>query len=302
MKEKTIRGELLLLLTAMIWGAAFAAQRAGMDSIEPFSFCAARMALSALVVGAVVIARRRTKHAPRREEEKAKRRNTLLGGLCCGLFLGAASLFQQAGLRYTTAGKAGFITSLYMLLVPVLGLALLRKKHGALVWSAVGLGVAGLYLLCVSESLRLARGDALVCVCALLFAGHILCCGLFSARGDALAISALQFAVAALLSAAAAAVFERPAAGNFLSAALPILYCGVLSGGVGYTLQMIAQRDTEPTVAALLMSLEAVFAVLSGALLLGERMSGRELLGCAAMLAAVILLQLPRGRIKRENN
>jgi drug/metabolite transporter (DMT)-like permease len=303
MKNKKQLGSLLLLLTAIIWGTAFAAQRAGRGAIEPFSFVAARMALSAAAVGlpACFLSRSRARSASvPAGERKDRRRATLLGGLCCGAFLGLASLFQQAGIVTTEAGKAGFITAMYMLLVPVLELLLFRRRHGALVWCAVALGVAGMYLLCVTDGLSLARGDALVGVCALLFAGHILCCGLFAGRCDPLALSAIQFAAAALLAAAAAAAFEHPTGEKLLSALWPILYCGLVSGGIGYTLQMIAQRYTEPAVASLLMSLEAVFAVLAGALLLGERMSGREALGCALMFAAILLVQLPDLRKKQR--
>ena len=302
MNNKKTLCSLLLLFTAMIWGTAFAFQRAGRGTIEPFSFVAARMALSAAAVGipAFFLKRRRAgRDASDPEQERKKRRGTLLGGLCCGLFLGAASLFQQTGVFYTTAGKAGFITAMYMLLVPILELLLFRKRHGALVWGAVALGVAGLYLLCVKEGFSLARGDALVCVCALLFAGHILCCGRFAPHADPLALSAIQFAAAALLAALAAALFEQPTWAKLLSALWPILYCGLVSGGLGYTLQMIAQRHTDPTVASLLMSLESVFAVLAGALLLSERMSGREILGCALMFAAILLVQLPDAGKKR---
>ena len=302
MKNKQALGSLLLLFTAMIWGTAFAFQRAGRGAIEPFSFVAARMALSAAAVGipAFFLSRRRAgRESSDPEQRREKRRATLLGGLCCGVFLGAASLFQQAGVFYTTAGKAGFITAMYMLLVPILELLLFRKRHGALVWGAVALGVAGLYLLCVTEGFSLARGDALVCVCALLFAGHILCCGHFAPRVDPLALSAIQFAAAALIAALAAAFFEQPTWAKLHSALWPILYCGLVSGGLGYTLQMIAQRHTDPAVASLLMSLESVFAVLAGALLLSERMSGREILGCALMFAAILLVQLPAAGKKR---
>ena len=306
MKNKQTLGTLLLLLTAMIWGTAFAFQRAGMEHIEPFSFGAARFALSAAAVGTAALVRERRRarasSPPGAEEEKARRRSTLKGGLCCGVFLGTANMLQQAGLLYTTAGKAGFITALYILLVPILELLLFRKRNGARIWIAAAIGAAGLYLLCVTESFSLARGDALVCLCALVFAGHILCCGHFSAKGDPIAMSAIQFAVAALLPGIGALLFEQPSREKIVSAAVPILYCGLVSGGIGYTLQMIAQRWTEPAVASLLMSLEAVFAVLGGALLLAERMSGREALGCAVMFAAILLLQLPALRKGQESS
>ncbi|MBR0039890.1 MAG: DMT family transporter [Oscillospiraceae bacterium] len=299
MKNKRMLGSLLLLLTAMIWGTAFAFQRTGMEHIGPFSFGAARFALSAAAVGIPALIRERKRaRAPSASEdgrERARRRDTLLGGLCCGAFLGTANMLQQAGLQTTTAGKAGFITALYILLVPLLELALFRKRYGARVWIAAALGAAGLYLLCVTESFALTRGDALVCLCALVFSGHILCCGHFSGRGDPIAISAIQFAIAALLPAVGALLFEKPSWAQIVSAAVPILYCGLISGAVGYTLQMIAQRWTDPAVASLLMSLEAVFAVIGGVLILSEHMSGRETLGCAVMFAAIVLVQLPAG-------
>ncbi len=304
MKNRKMLGNILLLLTAMIWGTAFAFQRTGMEHIEPFSFGAARFALSAVVVGvpALLRERKRARCTPPsgKEAERARRRDTLRGGICCGCFLGVANMLQQAGLLYTTAGKAGFITALYILLVPILELLLFGKRNGARIWLAAAIGVAGLYLLCVTESFSLSRGDAQVCLCALVFAGHILCCARFAGRGDPIAISAIQFAVAALLPAVGALLFEQPSWAKIVSAAVPILYCGLISGGMGYTLQMIAQRWTEPAVASLLMSLEAVFAVIGGALLLSERMSGREALGCAVMFAAILLVQLPVEKLRKR--
>lgn len=300
MKNKRLLGSLLLLLTAMIWGTGFVFQRSGMDSAEPMSFTAARMTLSAAAIGALALARAAARK--KRGDEEKPRRGVLFGGVCCGVLLGAATLFQQAGIVTTTAGKAGFLTAMYILLVPVLSLVLQGKKSGALTWAAVALGVAGLYLLSLSGSLRLERGDALECVCALLFAGHILCCDHFARRGDPVAISAVQFAAAALVSALAALCFEQPSLEKLAPAWTAILYCGLVSGGIGYTLQMTAQRTTDPTVASLLMSLEAVFAVLGGALLLGERMSAREIAGCAVMFVAIVLVQLPTGKKRKETS
>ena len=295
-------GNLLLLLTAVIWGTAFVGQRVGVESIEPITFTAARMALSAVAVGAVSLFmgwRGRAKEAIlSADERRSRRRNTLIGGICCGAFLAAASIFQQMGVVTTTAGKAGFITAMYILLVPVIGRVLFGRRQTWLVWLSVLIGVAGMYLLCVKEGFRLTGGDALVCVCAVLFSGHILCCDHFSRRGDALRISAIQFATATAISAILAFAAESPSWDNLVSAAVPILYCGILSGGVGYTLQMIAQGFTDPTVASLLMSLEAVFAALAGAVILGESMSARELAGCAVMFIAIILVQAPPPRKK----
>ena len=292
MKNKSLLGSLLLILTAMIWGTAFVFQRVGMDSIEPITFNAARMALAAVAVG--LLALPRVKSLPGAQARKS----TLLGGLCCGGCLAAASICQQTGLVYTTAGKAGFITAMYMLLVPVIGFIFLKKKNGLPVWLAVGLGMVGMYLLCMTEGFRLTYGDALELLCALLFALHILCCDHFAPRTDPVCLSAVQFAAATLLSSLAALLLEQPTWDKLVSAAVPILFCGLLSGGLGYTLQIIAQRFTDPTVAALLMSLESVFAAIAGALLLHERLTVRETVGCAVMFAAIVLVQLPGAKRK----
>lgn len=299
-KDRRLLGNLLLTLTALIWGTAFVAQRVGMESIEPLTFSAARMALAAVVVGLVALAASRRERKQGRAADPARRRNTVVGGVCCGAFLASASVMQQMGLVTTTAGKAGFITAMYMLLVPVIGFVLFRRKNTWLVWLAVLMGVAGMYLLCVTESFSLTRGDALVCVCAVLFSGHILCCDHFAPLGNPLEISAIQFATATVLCAIAAFALETPTWQKLASAAVPIAYCGLMSGGLGYTLQMVAQRYTDPTVASLLMSLESVFAAIAGALLLGERMSGRELAGCAVMFLAIVLVQLPLPGQKEE--
>ena len=295
MKNKKMLGNILLLITAMIWGTAFVAQRVGMESIGPVTFTSARMWLAALTAGTASLFLGKGKPEA---AEPGTRRETLIGDICCGLFLAAASLFQQYGIVTTTAGKAGFITALYILLVPILNLVIFRQKGGLHVWLAIAVGVFGMYLLCMTEGFRLTRGDTLVSCCALVFSGHILCCDHFSRRGDPVRIAAVQFVTVALVSGVIALIVETPSPAQLRAAAIPILWCGVMSGGVGYTLQMTAQRFTDPTVASLLMSLESVFAALTGALLLGERMSGRELLGCVIMFAAIVLVQLPAPKRK----
>ena len=275
MNNKKMLGNLLLLLTAMIWGTAFVFQRVGMDSIEPITFNAARMALAAVMVGALAfgLRQRHSKGVPRQsdagasapgtevnvtrqaEESDLPWSHTWKGGICCGLFLTAGSVFQQMGVVYTTAGKAGFITAMYMLLVPILNFLLFKKKNSWLVWLAVFLGVGGMYLLCVKEDFTLTRGDILVCICALMFSGHILCCDYFVKLASAVELAAIQFTTSAIVSAGIAFSLETPHWAGILSAAVPILYCGVVSGGIGYTLQIVAQKFTDPTIASLLMSL-----------------------------------------------
>ena len=298
MKNKKLLGNSLLLFTAMIWGTAFVFQRVGMESIEPVTFNAARMALAAVFVGSVsfLLWKKEKKSAsPARTAEEQRRytRNTVIGGVCCGCFLSIASILQQMGLVYTTAGKAGFITAMYILLVPITGRLLFRKRNTWLVWLAVLFGVAGMYFLCITEEFRLSHGDTLICLCALFFTFHILCCDHFAPRGDPIRISAIQFATATVISAIAAAVFETPTPEKIASALVPILYCGLVSGGIGYTLQIVAQKYTDPTIASLLMSMESVFAMIAGTVLLGEQMTARELTGCLIMFVAIVLVQIP---------
>ena len=304
MMKNRFFGPLILLLTAIIWGSAFVAQRSGMDSIEPLTFTAARMILSAVALGvpaAIIGLRDRSRQtAETREAQKKKAKYTLIGGMGCGAFLAAATIFQQYGIVETSAGKAGFITALYMLLVPVLSLILFRKKGTWLVWLAVLVGVFGMYLLCVNEEFRITRGDALVSVCALLFSGHILFCDRFIGQANPIQMSAVQFATASVISTIAAFIAEQPSWEKIVSAAIPILYCGLVSGGIGYTLQMVGQKYTDATVASLLMSLESVFAVLAGVLILHERMSLREILGSVILFAAIILVQIPLPEKKNE--
>lgn len=289
MNKKALRGNLLLLLTAMIWGSAFVAQRVGGESVQPFTFNSVRSLLSALVLLPVILLRRRRAPRPVRPGE---RRQLLLGGALCGLCLCGGTTLQQFGLSYTTAGKAGFITALYVVLVPVVSLCF-GKRARLTTWLGVALAAAGLYLLCMSGSLSVNRGDSLVMLCAVCFCAHILVIDHFSPHVDGVCLSCIQFLVSGLIGLACALATETIRLQALLECALPLLYAGVLSGGVGYTLQILAQRDTDPTVASMIMCLESVFSVVFGALLLGERMNLREGMGCALMFAAILLAQLP---------
>lgn len=291
-KKRQLIGSLILTLTAVIWGTAFAFQRSGVDRITPITFTAARMTLSAVAVGLVALIQRKNA-AVDISKSKEARSNTIAGGLSCGFFLASASILQQMGIVYTSAGKAGFITALYVLIVPVISIIFFRKKYSFIVWIAVAMGIAGMYLLCMTESFRLNYGDTLIFFCALLFSGHILCCGYFGGKGDPIQISAIQLVITALVSWILAFLTEKPDIQSIVDAIIPILYCGIMSGGVGYTLQVVGQKYTDPTVASLLMSLESVFAVIGGAVILGERMTVRELLGCIIMFIAIIIVQIP---------
>ena len=306
MKNKKMLGNGLLLFTALIWGTAFVFQRVGMEKIEPITFNAARMALAAVFIGIVALLlwrREKKKPAVRTAEEQKKYTvNTIKGGILCGCFLSIASILQQMGLVHTTAGKAGFITAMYMLLVPIIGFIFLRRRYRLLVWIAVLLGVVGMYFLCITEEFSLSTGDTLVCVCALFFSFHILCCDHYVRRGDPVRIAAIQFATATVISTVVALITEEPDMDKLVSALIPILYCGIVSGGIGYTLQIVAQKYTDATVAALLMSMESVFAVIAGALLLHEKMSFRELSGCIIMMAAIVLVQLPDKKAEPDEN
>lgn len=293
MKRNKLLGNILLLIAAIIWGTAFVFQRTGMEDIGPIAFNAARTTLSALVVGPIALWRIRKTELPSPETKKAYMRKTILGGICCGLFLTLASAMQQTGMVYASAGKGGFISATYMLPIPFLNWLFFRKRAPWSVWVAIALGIVGMYLLCLSESFQLERGDALLCISALMFSCHILCCDYFAPKGDPIGIAALQFATVALISWPVSFIMEEPSGNALVSAGISILYCGLMSGGVGYTFQLIAQRHTDPAPASLLMSLESVFAVIAGTLFLHERMSGRELLGCCVMFAAVILVQIP---------
>ena len=308
--SKKMLGNIMLTITAFIWGISFVFQRKGMEYIEPLTFAASRLVLAALAVMIVAFImdmreRKKPGFTPRTgETADAYKRNTILGGVLAGLCLTGAGAFQQMGVVYTTAGKAGFITALYMMLVPVINFIFFRKKNTWLVWLGVVVGVVGLYLLCMTDkSFSVTKGDGLILICSVFFALHILVCDHFAPIGNPVKISAIQFITACACTWVLAILWEDPTWAKIVSAAVPIAYCGVMSGGVAYTLQILAQRDTDPTVAALILSLESVFAVIGGAIMLHERMSPRELIGCLIMFIAIILVQipLPEKKSKKEN-
>lgn len=214
------------------------------------------------------------------------------GGICCGLAICFASLSQQIGIMYTTVGKAGFITTLYIIIVPVLGLFLHRKVEGK-VWKAALVAAAGMYLLCINESFSIGKGDALVCLCAVIFSIHILVIDHFSPKTDGVALSCIQFYTAGLICILGAFLLEEPSWNQIFSGIVPLLYAGVMSCGVAYTLQIIGQKNLDPTVASLILSLESAVSVLAGWFILGQALTVKELFGCALVFAAVIWVQMP---------
>lgn len=285
------RANALLLLTAAIWGFAFVAQRVGMNFVGPFTFTGVRFALGSLALLPLLLAQQR------RSTESLPWRVLLPGGLLAGVALFAGASCQQIGMVTTTAGKAGFITGLYVVLVPILGL-LRRQRTGAGAWIGAGLAVVGLYLLTMPANLaalRLAEitpGDLWVLASAFFWAIHVHILAWLTQRVAALPIAVLQFAVTALLSGIVAALIETPSLPGLRGAVWAILYGGLLSVGIAYTLQVVAQRDAHPTHAAIILSLEAVFAVIGGVLLLSETLTFQGLIGCALMLAGMLVSQL----------
>jgi len=297
MEKLTLKSDALLLLTAVIWGSAFVAQRVGMDFIGPFTYSGVRFALGCMVLLPLIIAGGAHDDGPQRSAG-AGVAGLVPGGCLAGLFLFAGVSLQQVGLVYTTAGKAGFITGLYVVIVPILGLFWKKPTHLG-TWIGAVLAAAGLYFLSVTESFTISFGDFLELVGAFFWAAHVQVIGWLSPRNDALKLALVQYAFCSLLSMAVALVFETITLSGLIQAAVPILYGGVLSVGVAYTLQVIAQRNAPPAHAAILLSLEAAFAALAGWLILGELLDARGILGCTLMLAGMLLSQLwGMGRIK----
>jgi drug/metabolite transporter (DMT)-like permease len=288
----------MLFLTALIWGLAFVAQDVAMDSLEPFTFNGARMVLAGVALLPVIFWRSRKKPSGQSDAPPVRQSLKVLlsSGFWCGLMLFLGSGFQQLGIEQTSAGKAGFVTALYIVLVPLAGLVW-GKRVGRNVWLAVAVCVVGLFLLCVTESLQIGQGDIYLLLCAFSFTGHILVIDHFSRQVDCVRMSCIQFFVCAGLSLAMAALCEQPTWAGLQRGLVPIVYAGVMSGAVGYTLQILGQRDTDPTVASLILCLESVFAVLAGWVILGEGLGTRGLAGCGLMFAGILLAQWPKRRV-----
>lgn len=295
MKKFSLKSSLLLFLAAFIWGVAFVAQSVGMDYMGPLTFNGARFLMGSLVLLPFVLLRRKQNKKAGRAPASLK--TTIIGGVCCGLALCSAALFQQYGIMYTTVGKAGFITTLYIILVPFFGI-FLKKRIPGKVWIGAVIAAAGMYLLCMSERLALSRGDTLVFICAILFSVHILVIDHFSPMADGVELSCIQFLTAGIIGSMGAILFEQPTLQCLIDGIIPLAYAGILSSGVAYTLQVIGQKDMDPTVASLILSMESVFSALAGWMILHQKLSGRELFGCVLVFMAVILVQLPEKKHK----
>lgn len=283
----------MLILTAFIWGTAFVAQSVGMDYLGPFTFNGVRSFIGgAALLPCIFLLERFNERNSSAAPVKGSRKDLIAGGTLCGLLLFAASSLQQLGIQYTTAGKAGFITAFYIVIVPVLGI-FLRKKTGIKVWTAVLIALTGLYFLCITETFTIGKGDVLLFFGALIFSVHILVIDYYSPRVEGVKMACIQFFVCGAASLVPMFALETPKAADMAEGWLPLLYAGVLSCGVAYTLQIIGQKNVNPAIASLILSLESCFSVLAGWIILGETLSVRESVGCVLMFAAIILAQLP---------
>ncbi len=306
MDKMKVRNFLLLLLTASIWGVAFVAQSVGMEYVGPLTFNCVRSLIGGLVLIPCIwflgrLEKQRGEKAGVPGGRKEEQRDLLIGGTLCGILLCVASNFQQMGIVYTSVGKAGFITACYIIIVPVLGI-FLRRKCGVSVWFGVLFALAGLYFLCIKGNtstveterliswLPIGKGKLLLMVCAL----HILVIDYFTVRADGVKMSCIQFFVCGILSGLGMMVAEEPQIIDILRAWKPILYAGVMSCGVAYTLQIVGQKGMNPTVASLILSLESVISVLAGMVLLSQKLTSWEIVGCVLMFVAIILAQLPQ--------
>ncbi len=300
MKNKSLKSAFLLLLTALIWGLAFVAQSEGMRTLGTYTFYTSRCVLSVMFLLCVLVIRKifnKTKGKLMAENKPSgTRRDLFVAGTLCGISMFAATIAQQNGLIYTTVGKSGFITALYILIVPILGI-FLKKKVAPILWLCVLIALFGMYLLCLSDGGGINKGDIYTLVCAFLYSIQILTIDRYAGKVDVIALSMFQFGLGAIISCICMFLFEEPTVSQFMVAAVPVLYAGILSSGVAFTLQIAAQRHISPTLATLIMSLESVFAALFGWILLRQALSSREIVGCVLVFSAIILSELPLGNL-----
>ena len=288
--KKSLKGPICLTLCAIFWGMAFSAQSSAMDHVEPYTFVFLRSAITclALLISMPLLNRLN----PANNAPTASNRRHLAVGALCGAFLVLATILQQVGLVTTTTAKSGFITALYIIIVPILGIFLGRKPRAA-IWLGVLVSLIGLYFLCWQDTLNVNVGDLFTFGSAVVFAVHIQLIDRLGGNLNSIKLSAIQFGAAAVIACAVMLLFETPNLDGILACWTDILYVAIFSGALGYTLQIVGQKSTDPTLASLIMCLESVFAALGGWLVLGEALSGREIFGCALMLSASVIALLP---------
>lgn len=298
--KQQIKSSLILLLTATIWGVAFVAQSVGMEYIGPFTFNAIRCVLGGLVLIPVILVLKKKKETGAENQEKEDKKTLWAGGIACGVILCIASNLQQFGIMEASVGKSGFFTALYIVMIPVIGI-FIGKRPGIKLWFCVALAVVGMYLLCMKDgSFTIERADIMLLLCALAFSFHILVVDYFSPKVDGVKMSCIQFFVCGVLSAVGMLFTETPDISNIQAAWLPLLYAGLLSCGVGYTLQIVGQKGINPVIASLIMSLESVISALAGWVILGQVLSPKEILGCVLMFVAIIITKIPIGNKKTD--
>lgn len=298
--KQQIKSSLILLLTATIWGVAFVAQSVGMEYIGPFTFNAIRCVLGGLVLIPVILVLKKKKETGAENQEKEDKKTLWMGGIACGVILCIASNLQQFGIMEASVGKSGFFTALYIVMIPVIGI-FIGKRPGIKLWFCVALAVVGMYLLCMKDgSFTIERADIMLLLCALAFSFHIIVVDYFSPKVDGVKMSCIQFFVCGVLSAVGMLFTETPDISNIQAAWLPLLYAGLLSCGVGYTLQIVGQKGINPVIASLIMSLESVISALAGWVILGQVLSPKEILGCVLMFVAIIITQIPIGNKKTD--
>lgn len=291
MDSRKIRNSLLLFLAAFIWGIAFVAQSKGMDYIGPFSFNFYRNCLASISLIPVMVISDRIK-GKKNTFKEAFSKNTLICGIVCGIFLCGGTMFQQYSLSLgSEAGKAGFITSLYILFVPILCIVFRKKVH-RIVWIVLPVAILGLYLLCATSDIVFRLSDVLALICAVLFACQIISIDKFSSKVDSVKLAWLQFVVSALICLIPAVFFEKNSFSLVLKCAIPLLYTGIFSSGVAYTLQIVGQKRINPTIASLIMSFESVFSALAGYVILKESLSIRQILGCLLVFLSIVAVQI----------
>ncbi|MGM9972254.1 MAG: DMT family transporter [Anaeroplasmataceae bacterium] len=289
--KKHLKQNLLALLTAIIWGFAFVAQSKASGNISPFTFNAIRGALAFIILFIVTIiinARNKKLNIEKHTDKKM----LIIGGIVCGILLFIASNLQQFGIEKTSPGKAGFLTALYIVIVPILGLFFKKGININIIISVI-IAVVGLYFLCIKSSFSISKYDIMLILCAVCFSFHIISIDYFVSFNDGIKLSTIQFLVVAILSSICMLIFEDVSISNIKASIWPLLYAGVISSAIGYTLQILAQKDSNPTIISLILSLESVFSVIGGFIILHNIMTIKEYIGCALMLVAVILAELP---------